>query len=279
MPKLIYSKDNKVLDKDGLAVVEGATGPTLWTPAQISTVGWYDASDGDTITLAAGSNICQWDDKSGNGYDLKQLNSSTQPEYVATGINGMPTVYYASTFDIISRTGIPDINCSQVTIVTVGMGKFGDTPALGWVQNTAKTDELFTRIQSNASTGKLWGVLRLDGTSTSINESPISELREEIGVLISMWYDGADLVQRAHGGLDSVTVDVADGATFTINEIHAGRNPSGGNTPRNYHSEFVILDTTDLDTIQKCEGYLAHKWGTDGDLDAGHPYKRCRASL
>ncbi len=28
-----------------------------------------------------------------------------------------------------------------------------------------------------------------------------------------------------------------------------------------------------LDRRQKIEGYLAHKWGVSGSLDAGHPYK------
>ena len=30
---------------------------------------------------------------------------------------------------------------------------------------------------------------------------------------------------------------------------------------------------TDISTLQKAEGYLAHKWGLTGSLPAGHPYK------
>ena len=30
---------------------------------------------------------------------------------------------------------------------------------------------------------------------------------------------------------------------------------------------------TDMSTIEKAEGYLAHKWGRTGALPVGHPYK------
>ncbi len=37
----------------------------LWTPAQISTTAWYDASDASTIT-ASTTDISQWRSKSGS---------------------------------------------------------------------------------------------------------------------------------------------------------------------------------------------------------------------
>ena len=38
--------------------------------------------------------------------------------------------------------------------------------------------------------------------------------------------------------------------------------------------ELIIYNTALTNSeIEKVEGYLAHKWGLDGSLDSGHPYK------
>jgi len=88
-----------------LALTTSGAVSTAWTPADISTAAWYDASDSDTITEAGGS-VSQWDDKSGNGLDLTQGTGSDQPDRITDGIHfsgsthqldasGMPATYYA----------------------------------------------------------------------------------------------------------------------------------------------------------------------------------------
>jgi hypothetical protein len=41
----------------------------IWTPAAMTTQLWLDADDADTITQT-GSDIDQWDDKSGSGLNV-----------------------------------------------------------------------------------------------------------------------------------------------------------------------------------------------------------------
>ena len=53
---------------------------TDWTPADITTLAWYDASDTDTITESLGA-VSQWDDKSGNLRHLLQGTGSAQPSF------------------------------------------------------------------------------------------------------------------------------------------------------------------------------------------------------
>jgi hypothetical protein len=51
--------------------------------------GWYDASDAGTITLN-GSNVSQWDDKSGNDNHAVQATASEQPAYeLYEGLQGV----------------------------------------------------------------------------------------------------------------------------------------------------------------------------------------------
>ena len=48
------------------------------------------------------------------------------------------------------------------------------------------------------------------------------------------------------------------------------------NTPRRTHGvmgEIIMVETTDTNTRQKIEGYLAHKWGLTSSLPNDHPYK------
>lgn len=62
---------------------------TFVTPSPIPTTNlkaWYDAADTATISLS-GSNVTQWDDKSGNGYHLTQGNNSLRPQSGTLTIN------------------------------------------------------------------------------------------------------------------------------------------------------------------------------------------------
>ena len=73
-------------------------GSQNWTPAQLgsSLALWLDAEDTATITLN-GTDVAQWDDKSGNGNHVSNGTAATQPAYLTTGWNGKPTVFFTKT--------------------------------------------------------------------------------------------------------------------------------------------------------------------------------------
>ena len=63
---------------------------------------WLDAADSNTITLN-GSNVSQWNDKSGNDNHLLQGTADNQPTYDATGWTGAkPTVSYNDATEYLS---------------------------------------------------------------------------------------------------------------------------------------------------------------------------------
>ena len=68
-----------------------------WTPAELTTLAWYDAADASTITLN-GSNVSQWDDKSGSGRHLSQVTASRQPSYAASTLNDRPLITLVDDF-------------------------------------------------------------------------------------------------------------------------------------------------------------------------------------
>jgi len=244
-----------------------------WTPKYASPVAWYDASDASTITInpLIANSVSQIDDKSGNDYHLTQSNGSVQPEWGIEEINGLYALNYSSTSDQMFKDSIPDIDLTQFAMITVVEGRLGDWPACGALFKTDNTDTLDFRMQSDLTAGRINAALKLDNVAqSSLTTAYDASMAEYTPNMASLWYDGTDVVVRSDGGLVSATINVDDSKTFTVNRIQIGRQ---SNTPRNLQGELVILNTSDLTTIQKVEGYLAWKWNLQSKLPGGHPYK------
>lgn len=78
---------------------------TVSNPSQICStnlVVWYDAKDAATITLA-GSDVSQWNDKSGNGYNVAE--ATNRPAYSATTVwsgGNKPGLTFDGTSDVLA---------------------------------------------------------------------------------------------------------------------------------------------------------------------------------
>lgn len=92
-----------------------ARGAAAWTPASLSPVAWYDASDTATIT-ASSNRVSQWNDKSGNGNHLTQASGSLQPQSGINTLNSLNTV----TLDTVTRYMSASFSASQpITVYAV----------------------------------------------------------------------------------------------------------------------------------------------------------------
>jgi len=246
----------------------------IWNPLLVSPVAWYDASDASTITFGTGNNVAQWDDKSGNEYHMSQGSSSKQPEWGKEGIqiNGMNVIHYADTLAQMLIDIPSEIDLTQFSILGVGESKSsGDSPAMGYVRSDDSTDFLDFNLQCNDTQGRINTSFKIDNSSYNPTTGYTTELADDNPFVVSVWYDGAENVSRVNGGTVSATnTSAPDGATFSIKRIQCGRQ---SNTPKNWQGEYIILNTADIATIEKCEGYLAWKWGLQGSLDISHPYK------
>lgn len=73
----------------------------------------------------------------------------------------------------------------------------------------------------------------------------------------------------------------ANFAGITVNNLNivSDETPQlGGNLDGRMAEYFHVAGIpgtggTDITDVQKAEGYLAHKWGLEGNLPSGHPYK------
>ena len=239
-------------------------GATAWTPAQIPTALWLDANDTSTITLN-GSNVSQWNDKSGNGRNAVQAAAVVQPTYNLTGLNGKPTLSFDG-FDVMD--GLWSAATSdQATIAVVGA--YGSSAGIQVITSLgSSTVNSGLGIGWNtAFNAFLWG--SGDTNRAGFIDAPIIQ----IGILSQ-----SSITLSVNGNTSSSAI----GSAATLNSAYQVGAISGTFFMSNGSrlSEVIVLNsaasTTDRQLI---EGYLAWKWGTQASLPADHPYKNAPPTI
>ena len=241
-------------------------GPKLWQPNEITTALWLDAADADTITLN-GSNVSQWDDKSGNDKHATQTGSTSQPESGADTINGLNTLKFDGSNDrlLISSPLSSPINNAYMFIVykvnsTSTSGTCFQFGSVRWLAHAPWSDGNIyfdlegpsNRERISAASGFSVGDDVLMGFYGSVTDDA-----QEI------WKNGS-LLASATGGNYSVTA----ASTAEIGGVSGSQYQSAS------IGEIVLVESTvDETTRQKIEGYLAWKWGLEANLPALHPYE------
>jgi len=232
---------------------------TDWTPAEITTSAWLDASDSSTITESGGS-VSQWDDKSGNGLNVTQGTGSYQPVLGTNEIqfDGVDDNLFASGSDfpygasgaytafIVFRSAVSQTNDS-IGLITGNGNSSTANPLICVVANSSFRTYVDGTLSSSA-----W---------SADNTRYIGASR----------FDGAEhetFIDGTSGGTTTATQGAS--GTFYIGGV-------GGSGTRFFEgaiSEMLIFNNAiSLSNRQTVEGYLAHKWGLAANLDAAHPYK------
>jgi hypothetical protein len=231
-----------------------------WSPADVATTAWYDATDTNTIT-ASGDAVSVWQDKSSNGNHATQSTPANQP---ATGgdINGRNAIAF-------DAAGPNHLLTPLEQLTTVSLYVVGDYTARG-------ANAYGGYIGANAAgyaenSGLLW---RLEDYSTSAIRTydPVYTFSDSV---TNRWVNGSYQATPVFGiamfshqgtGLPTANHDYFIGSSRGDFSTMWGLDGSIG--------EIIICpEEHDLATRQKMEGYLAHKWGLATNLPALHPYK------
>ena len=242
--------------------------PAPWTPAELGAdlALWLDAEDTASITLN-GSNVSQWNDKSGNNRHVSQGAAASQPAYSATGFNNKPTIQHDGVNDfLVANTAAQAIGSQAFTLLgairfptSISLGGYIISLREGGGQSTTRG----YMFHGSNTFSSAWG-----NPFTSAPSMPVAEGTNNIlGV------------QRRTGGVAESFVNGVAAGSITANfpspfgQMSLGSLVQQGFTD-SWFSEVVIstgtMTTTDR---QKLEGYLAHKWGLEDDLPVDHPFK------
>ena len=229
----------------------------LWSPSQISTELWLDGSDSSTITETSGA-ISQWDDKSGNARHASQSNASFRPVVNAATFSGIPSVYF----------GVP---LKFFEIASFGSGThswFFAFVSDGVTKSFVGDPSLTTYIPIGDSGSTNTNILRLNTVNDPSGAYQIygGESSQSVATRGNVYTE----LNKANGNICGYINLPVITAT-----IRLGLASSAANfLPRGYMGEAVVLSgTPSSDTIQKVQGYLAHKWGLLSTLASNHPYK------
>jgi len=244
-----------------------SSGAAAWTPASLGAdlALWLDADDASTITLN-GSNVSQWDDKSGNTRHATQATAADQPTYTLSGLNGKPVLTFSSDTLTINTSGIPQ----PYNIFLLGRSNTNFVPF--FLDGTTSANRVMMGHNPNA-TGDIGRAFIGSGSTFFLAPSGSSFAYNAPGILGGE-YNGTNSQMFANGS----TVANGNAGSTAIQSLLLGNRyvtASGGATFLNgYIGEFLVVSST-LSTAdrQKLEGYLAHKWGLTANLPAGHPYK------
>lgn len=251
-------------------IIAGSAGGGVWTPAEITTALWLDAADSDTITLN-GSNVSQWDDKSGNNRDVLQGTSSAQPGYATAAQNNLNTLTFDGGDFLGTAANFPLTGNAEFSIFVAYRKGSTNTEGclLGWGNGINALGAVGLYNDGSLS---LWAYA--GGNSFSINSIGVStdyimgytKRPGAINATSAAWRNGADDATSGHQtttpNITAEPLRVGQWASYTLNRLIGS-----------VYEVIVLPVEADTDTRQRIEGYLAWKWGLEANLPSDHPYK------
>lgn len=248
---------------------------TLWSPTLAAPLFfWIDASDTTTVT-SSGGYVSQINDKGPNGYNFSQGTASKQPQY-GLGQNSRFTLVFNSDFAQV-------LNNATLTYTSNTFHVFGVQMAA-----TSKGSNAFGRVLSLTNSGNgqdadntsSFIFTRNGGNNLTIyrNSAAIGQQNETLGT----WYifdgqrDQTNVKLALNGGTYSTGTTAA--ANQNINRAAIGASwQTGIQSIASWDGqigEIIMVAYIPTQTvIDKFQGYLAWKWGLQGSLPVGHPYK------
>jgi hypothetical protein len=240
----------------------------VWTPAELTTAAWFDASDVTTINHSNGA-VRLWNDKSGHDLNLSQGTASLQP-VTGAAINGLNALNF--TGDRMSTASNPFGGVISNAFVIV-VHKV-DAIANGILFSlTGATTPTTSRWQANAPYGD--GQMNFDVNASGTGANRLSAtygVTTGSTAIASFYCSTIDNVQQVYKNGTLLAGDSSGASATPVSGISIG----GASTvyqDTTLGEVIIINGTVDVNTRQNLEGYLAHKWGLTASLPTNHPYK------
>ena len=256
-----------------------------WSPeTDITTVAWIDASDSSTYTETS-ENITSVTDKSGTF----TLTVNGNPQTNAITQNGL---------NVFEFDGNGDDFQSTTEVAQVSSGNHWAIGVFRYVSVNSNKDSLWSYetngspkrdyAMSSGNGSSFTGELDLDGLSNNRISSTIGNTKDwdAKSLTQNQWHvvacffnkSGNQIGVRVDGENAFTPVNDYDNSLQTNQQLRIMRNRSSQRLDAKLGEFFAVADLpgtggTDMSTIEKAEGYLAHKWGRTSALPSDHPYK------
>ena len=271
-----------------------------WTPANITTALWLDASDASTITTSSGL-VDQVNDKSGNGRNFT-ASGGARPTYSTNTLNGLAVFTFSGSQYLTTADTAATWNflhdATGSTVVAVWKAGVTSNPNSAYAlsgNNAANSGSIGFLVNFNDSSAVAlneaigYSISRGVGGSFAISNISSNQAHPpNTGVILAHTGDPANATAAARSllyvnGGNAIANNTLTNPTSSNDATFALQIGAAGNNVlrlTGYIAEIVLLSSVvDTDTRQRIEGYLAHKWGLAGSLPSGHPYKSAAPTI
>ena len=259
-----------------------------WSPStDITTVAWIDASDSSNYSTS-GTTLTSVTDKAGT-YTMTVGGTPT----TGNTQNGLNVFTFNGSNEFLQSTAYR-AQVSSGNHWAIGVFRYdgtNNTKNSFWSYETNQSPKRDYAVSSGESNNTWTGELDLDNLSTSNRISTtIGDKLEWTGLgglnryqwyIIAVYFNktGNQIGLRFDGRTNSFSpVNDYDNSLSTNQQLRLMRNRSSVECNGRMAEFFTVADLpgtggTDFSTIEKAEGYLAHKWGRESALPSDHPYK------
>lgn len=240
----------------------------LWNPLVLRPALWFDAADISTITLS-GSNVTQWNDKSGNGRNMTVGVNS--PTIANASLNGLNTVAFDNRTVTQTLIGTYNYSGTDITLAAVALSTRGSgttaNPRIWSLNSTGNLDYQNTQ-------GMLMGYAASNFALLYRNNAIAAQSTVSTNALWSFHVgtkSGGNATISSNG--ESRATGTTSTAAFGFNEFRIGGATTGdGGLFGNIAEALMLPYAVTISEQQQIEGYLAWKWGLRSNLPANHPF-------
>ena len=233
--------------------VSGFGGGGPFNPIDLNPLIYLDANVG--VTESAGL-VSAWADQSGNNNDFTQVTGSLQPEYQATGLNSLPSVYFDGTEEMVSGTLSSTLQEMSFYAVFVETSASASGPTIIGQTSGATNKRIFTTPPDSDSRVFLW-----DGGTGSVIASSVEY--NYLTPIVVAFRENTDA--SGDGKINDGSFSIGESVTSATSSnlpIKLGNRGSGAaRRLRGKISELIIYPTvhTDSQSSQVID-YLMAKW-------------------
>lgn len=229
----------------------------LWTPEEIAEEGilWIQPSDSSTVTESAGS-VSLVQDKFKNVTLVAQADSGKQPSLLTANLNGLDVLDFNGSSDTLP---LPELFTSGQDVNVFGVLKF-DT-------------NLEKYVISSPSFIHIW----LSRKSSRFSYYRAGWRNSTTNLTDSVWHVLDHILVDPSGESFVNGTSDSTGLTYTQAAFATGGAIGSSATETSHFlgqmAEVIVTNNLSSDNIDRVRGYLAHRYGLQGNLPVAHPYK------
>jgi hypothetical protein len=251
-----------------------------WRPSNMGGLfGWYDASDSSTITHDANT-VSAWADKSGKGYDLTV--EQTAPATNSASLGGLNVISFDGSGNLVNSSIVPPTESAAdwdgygnngdnnlMIFIVSELTSWGGNDAIFSLASNESASKGFS-IEAGGSAAKFKAKISGLGATTPADENrngPSIYCLSHTTASRTLYVDGDEKESKVQS--EKINKGLATAMLLRIFE----RKLADDKEPEGTCAEVILCNEVDEAARQATEGYLAHKWGLEGNLPSNHPYK------